>query len=69
MRGANARAVIQLRELPVTVTLRGRDASRLMLLDEVTVAVRGASPADLSVDMTVRKAAAPPAKQPAAPRN
>lgn len=53
--GRNAEAVIQLRELPVTVTLTGDEARRFRLLDEVTVTVRGADPASQSVDARVVK--------------
>ncbi|TBR21448.1 RNB domain-containing ribonuclease, partial [bacterium] len=51
--GRNAEAVIQLRELPVTVTLSGEEARRFKLLGEVTVRVRGADPARQSVDAVV----------------
>lgn len=52
--GRNAEAVIQLRELPVTVTLQGDDARRMKLLGEVTVTVRGADVSKQSVDAVVR---------------
>lgn len=52
--GRNAEAVIQLRELPVTVTLQGDDARRMKLLGEVTVTIRSADPSKQTVDAAVR---------------
>jgi ribonuclease R len=55
--GRNAEAVIQLRELPVTIIVRGEDAKRYQLLDEVAVVVKGADPDRMKVDASIRKAA------------
>ena len=54
--GRNAVAVIQLRELPVTITLDGEEARRFRLLDEVSVTVKSADPASQSVDAAVTRA-------------
>ncbi|MCX5790198.1 MAG: RNB domain-containing ribonuclease [Elusimicrobia bacterium] len=54
-KGRNAQAVVQLREMPVTITLEGERAEGLRLLDEVTVTVKGADAAELSVDAAVAK--------------
>lgn len=55
--GRNAEAVIQLRELPATITLRGEDAKPYLLLDEVSVTVKGADTVRMKVDASIRKAA------------
>jgi exoribonuclease R len=55
--GRNAEAVIQLRELPATITLRGEDAKPYLLLDEVSVTVKGADTSRMKVDASIRKAA------------
>ena len=55
--GRNAEAVIQLRELPATITLRGEDAKPYLLLDEVSVVVKGADTVRMKVDASIRKAA------------
>ncbi|MDD5628664.1 MAG: RNB domain-containing ribonuclease [Elusimicrobia bacterium] len=55
--GRNAEAVIQLRELPVTIILRGEDARPYQLLDEVGVTVKGADAARMKVDAAISKAA------------
>ncbi|MCX5796226.1 MAG: RNB domain-containing ribonuclease [Elusimicrobia bacterium] len=55
--GRNAETVIQLRELPVEITLRGEEAKPYQLLDEVAVMVKGADPARLKVDAAIHKAA------------
>jgi exoribonuclease R len=54
--GKNAEAVIQLRELPVTITLRGEEARPYQLLDEVGVLVKGADTARVRVDASIHKA-------------
>ena len=54
--GRNAEAVIQLRELPVSITLSGEEARRLKLLGEVSVVVRSADPSSQSVDAVVTPA-------------
>ncbi|MBI2362704.1 MAG: RNB domain-containing ribonuclease, partial [Elusimicrobia bacterium] len=54
--GRNAEAVIQLRELPVSITLSGEEARRFKLLGEVSVLVRSADPSSQSVDAVVTPA-------------
>ncbi|MBI5594707.1 MAG: RNB domain-containing ribonuclease [Elusimicrobia bacterium] len=54
--GRNAEAVIQLRELPVSITLSGEEARRFKLLGEVSVLVRSADPSAQSVDAVVTPA-------------
>jgi len=53
--GRNPKAVIRLRELPVTVAITGPEAASYKLLDEVQVTVRSADLRTLEVDMTVQK--------------
>ncbi|HAH07374.1 MAG TPA: hypothetical protein DCM05_12785 [Elusimicrobia bacterium] len=53
--GKNASALIQLREFPATIVLRGEEARSFRLLDEVSVVVRGADLTRLEVDASVRK--------------
>ncbi|HBL17827.1 MAG: hypothetical protein A2X36_06975 [Elusimicrobia bacterium GWA2_69_24] len=55
--GKNAEAVIQLRELPVTITLRGEDARRFKLLGKVAVELRGADTARMQIDASIHSLA------------
>ncbi|MFC1679432.1 ribonuclease catalytic domain-containing protein, partial [Elusimicrobiota bacterium] len=53
--GRDPMAVIQLREIPVTITLQGPEAADLKLLAELEVTIKGADPARLKVDADFKK--------------
>ncbi|MFH2201634.1 MAG: RNB domain-containing ribonuclease [Elusimicrobiota bacterium] len=53
--GRNPLAVLQLRDLPVSITLKGDEVGDWKLLDELELTIHGADPERAKVDASVRK--------------
>ncbi|MBI3547574.1 MAG: RNB domain-containing ribonuclease [Elusimicrobia bacterium] len=53
--GKDGEAEIKLKELPVTIRLRGKDAAELSALDVVSVTIRSVNVPGLAVDALIRK--------------